>query len=378
MRRPAAIVLALALAAGGLAWYAWRAPAPPPAGKAAGNAPVPVVTAPVEVGTVALEVPANGTVEPIASVSVRPRVDGQIETVHVAEGALVKAGDLLFALDTTMARAQLAQLEADLERDRAQLTQAQADAARYERLVATGAGARQQADQARAQALALAATVKADEAQLAQAGINLSYAEIRAEINGRLGAIPIKAGNYIRAADNTVLATITRIDPIRVRFAIPERYIPQLRAAWRARDAVVLARAPDDPGEDATGKLVFINNEVDATTGTIMLKGEFANPERRLWPGQFVTVRLRLQQEPGTITVPAAAVQLGQNDKFVFVATQGGRAERRPVKLLRVAGGRAVVTGALTAGERVVVDGARLLVDGAPLVEHEVARAATP
>lgn len=375
MRAPGVTLLAVALLGGGGAIYALRAVPAEPAGRTAAPAPVPVATGPVEVGTMPVEIPANGTVEAIATVSVRVRVDGQIETVHVTEGAQVKAGDLLFTLDTRLTQAVLAQLEANLERDRTQLAQAQADAERYARLVATGAGARQQADQARSQALSLAATVKGDEALIAQTRVTLSYSEIRAETDGRLGAIPLKAGNYVRAADGTVLTTITRIDPIQVRFSVPERYIPELHAAQQAGGALVLVRAPDEAADPVRGRLVFVDSQVDAATGTIALKGEFANADQRLWPGQFVTVRLQLRQEPDTITVPVAAVQLGQSDKFVFVVGEDGRAARRPVRLLRVAGDRAVVSGRLAAGERVVVDGAQLLADGARTVERTAPQA---
>ncbi len=375
MRAPVVTLLALALLGGGGAIYALRAVPAEPAGRTAAPPPVPVATGPVEVGTMPVEIPANGTVEAIATVSVRARVDGQIETVHVTEGAQVKAGDLLFTLDTRLTQAVLAQLEANLERDRTQLAQAQADAERYARLVATGAGARQQADQARSQALSLAATVKGDEALIAQTRVTLSYSEIRAETDGRLGAIPLKAGNYVRAADGTVLTTITRIDPIQVRFSVPERHIPELRAAQEAGGAVVLARAPDEAGDPVRGRLVFVDSQVDAATGTIALKGEFANADQRLWPGQFVTVRLQLRQEPDTTTVPVAAVQLGQSDKFVFVIGEDGRAARRQVRLLRVAGDRAGVSGQLAAGERVVVDGAQLLADGARTVERTIPQA---
>ncbi len=376
MRAPVVFLLAVALLGGGGALYALRAVPSRPATVAAAPPAIPVATGAVEVGAVPVEIPANGTVEAIATVSVRSRVDGQIETVHVTEGAQVKAGDLLFTLDTRLTQAVLAQLEANLERDRAQLAQAQSDADRYARLVATGAGARQQADQTRSQALALAATVKADEALIAQTRVTLSYSEIRAETDGRLGAIPLKAGNYVRTADGTVLTTITRIDPIQVRFSVPERHIPELRAAQETGEARVLARAPDEAADPVAGKLVFVDSQVDTATGTIALKGQFTNADRRLWPGQFVTVRLELRQEPDTITVPVAAVQLGQSDKFVFVVGEDGRAARRPVRLLRVAGDRAVVSGQLAAGQRVVVDGAQLLADGARTVERTGPQAA--
>lgn len=375
MRPSILIVLLLAGLAGAGGLYAIRAPASQAPGPAQ-PAPVPVATGAVERSAVPVEITATGTVQAIGTVSVRPRVDGQIETVHVQEGAEVREGDLLFTLDTRMTRAVLAQLQANLERDRAQLAQAQADAARYASLVASGAGPRQQADQARAQVLALTATVKADEALIEQTRITLSYSEIRAEMEGRLGAIPLTAGNYVRAADATALTTITRMDPIHVQFAVPERHIPDIRQAIAAGTARVAVREPDGTDPPVMGRLVFMDSRVDSTTGTIMLKGEFANADRRLWPGQYVSVTMMLREEPDTITVPVAAVQPGQEGNHVFLVGPDGRASRRPVRLVRVIGDRAVVTGELEAGARVVTDGAQLLADGARTVERNSSQAA--
>jgi len=373
MRARFLALLLVAAAAGGLL-FAYRAPANQVSGPAA-PPPVPVATGTVAVGAVPVQVAANGTVQPVATVAVRARVDGQIEEVAVREGTDVKAGDLLFRLDTSLIRTTMQQLEANLERDRAQLAQAQADAARYASLVRTGAGARQQADQTRSQALALAATVKADEAQIAQTQVTLSYSEIRAEIDGRLGAIPLKAGNYVRAADGTVLTTITRIDPIQVQFAVPERYLPDLRAAQQAGTARVRVRIADSHEPEIEGRLVFLDSQVDATTGTITLKGEFANGDRRLWPGQYVNVTLILRDDPGTITVPVAAVQLGQTGNQVFVIGPDGAARRRKVTLVRILGDRAVVTGDLQAGQKVVTDGVQLLADGTRTVDRTAPQA---
>ncbi len=358
-------VLALLGVGYGLGWF--HRPDTPQT--QAATPPISVTTAPVVVGDVPVGLNANGIVQPIATVSVRTRVDGQIERVHVEEGARVKAGDVLFTLDTRPNLAILAQLQANLERDRTQLAQAQADAARYDQLTRTGAGARQQADQTRSQALSLAATVKADEALIAQTQLQIDYATIRAEIDGRLGTIPQKQGNYVRVAENTVLATLTRLNPVQVQFAIPERFLSEVRVAYAANTARVQVRAPSG-NTTVEGRLVFMDSQVDVTTGTIMLKAQFENEHAALWPGQYVNVTLIPHIDHNVITVPVAAVQTGQSGQHVYVLGSDGKVTRRPVRMLRLEGDRAVLSGELTAGESVVVEGAQRLTGGTRAIDR--------
>lgn len=360
----------LILAAGLLAALgAAELPRPHPAAPHAAAPPVAVRTEPVVVGRVPLRVTANGLVQPVSVISVHARVDGEIEAVHVAEGAEVAAGDPLFTLDTRMTRATLDQLRANVDRDRVQLQQAEADAQRAANLANTGAGARQAADQARSQALALAATLRADLALVAQTEVTLSYAEIRAEGTGRLGAIALRAGNLVRAADGTVLTTITALSPIEVQFAVPEDLVDAVARALGTGSATVTAREAGSTRSPATGRLVFMDSHVDSATGTILLKAEFANEDRALWPGRYVGVVLTLGEEEGAITVPAAALRPGEAGSHVFVLGADGRAWSRPVTLRRTEGDRAVVSGQLVAGERVVTEGIQRLADGAPAVE---------
>ena len=337
--------------------------APARAQPAGGGGPVPVTTEPARVGPLPVEVLANGVVASESIVSVRPRVDGQIERIHVVEGQMVRRGQPLFTLDTRLTRAVLAQQEATLARDRAQAVRAQADAQRYQSLRGESFASQQRFEQAQADAAASAATVRATEAQIAQTKLSLDFATITAEIDGRLGALPIRVGNVVRAGESTALATITQVDPILVQFAVPERWLGEIKAAMAEGAPTVRAR-PDQPGAPAAeGELVFVDSAVDTNTGTILLKARFPNPDMRLWPGQYVQVTLVTRQEDAT-SVPGAAVQTGQQGRFVFVLAPDGTARRRPVELARTVGDRAVVRGQLAEGEKVIVDGAQRVADG--------------
>jgi membrane fusion protein, multidrug efflux system len=357
-----------------LSWLALSGTAVP-ARAQPGGAPVPVVTEPVRVGPVPVEVIANGVVAAESVVSVRPRVDGQIEQVHVVEGQMVRRGQPLFTLDTRLTRAILAQQEATLARDRAQAVRAQADAQRYQSLRGESFASQQRFEQAQADAAASAATVRATEAQIAQTKLSLDFATITAEIDGRLGALPIRVGNVVRAGESTALATITQTDPVLVQFAVPERWLGEIKAAMAEGAPTVRAR-PDQPGAAAAeGELVFVDSSVDTNTGTILLKARFPNSDMRLWPGQYVQVTLLTRQENATL-VPAAAVQTGQQGRFVFVLAPDGTARRRPVELVRTVGDRAVVRGQLAEGEKAITDGAQRVADGWRAVERAAAPAA--
>lgn len=364
MRLPRPLPLLVLL----LSWLSLSGAASP-ARAQPGGAPVPVATEPVRVGTLPVEVIANGVVAAESIVSVRPRVDGQIEQIHVVEGQMVRRGQPLFTLDTRLTRAILAQQEANLARDRAQAVRAQADAQRYQSLRGESFASQQRFEQAQADAAASAATVRATEAQIAQTRLNLDFATIAAEIDGRLGALPIRVGNVVRAGENTPLATITQTDPVLVQFAVPERWLGEIKAAMAEGAPTVRAR-PDHPGAAAAqGELVFVDSSVDTNTGTILLKARFPNADMKLWPGQYVQVTLVTRQEDAT-SVPAAAVQAGQQGRFVFVLTPDGTARRRPVELVRTVGDRAVVRGQLAEGEKAITDGAQRVADGWKAVER--------
>jgi multidrug efflux system membrane fusion protein len=380
------LLAAVVAAAGAAGWRyvetnGWRLPgaasAPPAGAQAARPSPPPVAVATEEVrrGAKPVEVIANGLVVPEAVATVRTRVDGQIEAVHVQEGQMVRRGQPLFTLDSRLNRALLVQQEAQVARDRALLARALADQVRYQSLRGEGYAAQQRLEQATADASAAAATVRAGEALAAQTRLNIEFATIVTEVDGRLGALPLRVGNFVRQAENTALATITQIDPIMVQFAVPERWLPDVQAAIRAAEAGnaptprVRVRAENDTGPPLEGELIFVDSSVDVQTGTIALKARFRNAEARLWPGQYVQVTVTPRVDPDAISVPSAALQTGQEGRFVFVL-QDGVARRRPVELVRTIADRAVVRGDLTAGERVIVEGAQRVADGMRAVDR--------
>lgn len=338
-----------------------------------GNAPagLPVVTSPVQRGPMPLEITANGNVVAEATVSIRSRVDGQIREMHVEEGQRVRRGQVLFTLDSRMAEAQLAQQEAQLVRDRALAARARADATRYASLRGEGFTATQRYEQAQADAATADANVKATEAMMTQTRLTIDYATIRAEADGRLGALPVTAGNLVRGSEGTTLGTITQTDPIQVQFSVPERWLPEIQEAMAGpTPPAVTARAPGDRHAPARGQLVFVDSQVDSTSGTIQLKARFTNPENQLWPGQYVNVVLVPRVEPQAISVPVQAVQTGSDGRYIYVVDAESRARRRVVQLQRVVAGRAVIAAEVQAGDKVVVEGAQILSDGARVAER--------
>jgi multidrug efflux system membrane fusion protein len=357
--RRLAFVTLLALLPAGLAWS-----------QQGGS--VPVTTDPVQVGPVPVEILANGIVASESVITIRTRVDGQIERVHVTEGQMVRRGQPLFTLDSRQAQALLAQQEAQLASNRAQESRTQADAKRYQSLRGESFASQQRFEQAQADALAAAANVRATEALIQQTRLGIEYATILAEIDGRLGAIPLRAGNFVRQAENTAITTLTQMDPILVQFAIPERWLPEVRAAMGRQPPRVAVRPEGDTDAPAEGALVFVDSAVDTTTGTILLKARFDNGDFRLWPGQYVQVKIAPRVEPNAITVAGPAVQTGQTGRFVFVLAPDNTARRREVTLVRVAGDRAVVTGELQPGEKVIVDGAQRVTEGTRAAERNV------
>ncbi len=358
--RRLAFVTLLALLPAGLAWS-----------QQGGG--VPVTTDPVQVGPVPIEILANGIIASESVVTIRTRVDGQIERVHVTEGQMVRRGQPLFTLDSRLSQALLAQQEAQLASNRAQLARTQADAVRYQSLRGESFASQQRFEQAQADALAAAANARATEALIQQTRLGIEYATIVAEIDGRLGAIPLRAGNFVRQAENTAITTLTQMDPILVQFAIPERWLPEVQAAMLRDPSRVAVRPEGDTAPPAEGRLVFVDSAVDTTTGTILLKARFDNAQFRLWPGQYVQVKIAPRVEPNAITVAGPAVQTGQNGRFIFVLAPDNTARRRDVTLVRVAGDRAVVTGALQPGEKVIVDGAQRVTEGTRAVERSAA-----
>jgi multidrug efflux system membrane fusion protein len=330
--------------------------------------PVPVVVTTVTAKSMPVIVEAVGTVQAIASVPLKSRIDSQIMKVNVEEGALVKEGDLLFELDSRTLRAQLAQIEAQIRKDQAQLAQAKRDSSRADDLLVKGAGTIVTRDTNVTTQKAMEAQLESDEAMRQNLLAQISYTEIRAPVSGRIGSIPNKAGTILRVSDNaatSVLATINQVDPIFVTFALPQVVLPDLRAAMAKGDVKVNAMVDENTRQP--GAMAFIENTVDANTGTVTGKARIANANEGLWPGQFVKAEVILGTEANALSVPAAAVQLGTQGPYVFVVKDGNVAEVRPIQLKRTQGGESVIGSGLKVGESVVIDGQLRLVNGAPV-----------
>jgi membrane fusion protein, multidrug efflux system len=317
---------------------------------------VPVTLAVAEQRAVPFELTATGTVEPLQTVAVQPQVSGMLDRIAFTEGGDVQKGQVLFQIDPRPFQAALAQAEAVLERDRAQAENAKSEVKRYAELAEREYVTAQQYDQARTTSAAAAATLAGSEAAVTQAKLNLQYATIRAPISGRTGSLRVREGNLVRTSDAQPLVTINQIRPILVRFAVPAANLGMIQK-YRNQKPVVRTDPVGGGGPVSTGTLSFVDNAVDTTTGTIMLKGSFPNTDGALWPGEFVNVRLQLYVDENALTVPARAVVAGQQGSYVFVIQPDSSAATRPVKVDRTTGDIAIVTGELKPGDRVVTDG---------------------
>jgi membrane fusion protein, multidrug efflux system len=317
--------------------------------------PVPVTVAVAERRTVPFELPATGTVEPIQTVAVQAQVSGALQRVAFKEGDEVKQGQILFQLDPRPYQAALEQASAMLERDRAQAANAAAEAKRYESLVEKEYVTAQQYEQIRTQAAASRATLAGSQAAVEQARLNLQYATIRAPVSGRTGSLLIRQGNLVRANSTEPLVRINQLRPIQVRFAVPASNLPLIQEHIRKK--LVVRAEPSGGGDPSEGTLSFVDNAVDTSTGTILLKGRFPNDDGSLWPGGFVNVRLELYVESDALVIPSNAVVSGQQGSFVFVIQPDSSASTRAVTVNRTAGDFAIISGGVQPGDRVVVDG---------------------
>jgi multidrug efflux system membrane fusion protein len=366
-------------------------------GRRGGGGPVPVVTAKVQTKSVPVTIPAVGTAEALSTVQVRAQVTGQLSAVHFAEGQEVKKGQLLFTLDPRPFEAALQQAEAVLARDTATAKNAEQQHARYEDLYKRGLIPRDQYETQNASSESLQATLQADRAAVDNAKLNLNYTRIVAPMAGRTGALGVHTGDLVRANDTTALVVINQVSPIYVTFAVPGRYLGQIRQYQSQKPLVVQARgqAPIPPGAQApapvtpqpginqqiapgqgatmaaapglveNGRVTFIDNSVDPTTGTIKLKATFQNADQGLWPGLFVQVTLNLTDEAGSIVVPATAVQPSASGQFVYVVKSDRTAEVRPVTVARQFGEEMIIAKGLSDGEEVVTEGQLRLTPGA-------------
>jgi multidrug efflux system membrane fusion protein len=341
-----------------------EAPAQAAAGGGRGGAPaVPVATAKVEQKAIPLALSVIGTAEASSNVAVRSQITGSLTSVSFKEGDDVVKGQVLFTLDRRPLEGALQQAEATLQRDTAQLAQAKSTAARFQDLQSRGIATKEQADVSSTSAAALEATLQADRAAVENARVQLQYATITAPISGRTGDLIVDEGNLVRANDTTPLVVINQVAPIYVSFGIPEGRLPELRRYLAQGTVRVDASVP---GETVTssGRITFIDNAVDSTTGQIRLKASFPNGDHRLWPGQFANVVVTLSNDPNAIVIPTAAVQTGQQGNYVFVVKSDNTVDLRPIAVQRQVAEATVVENGLKPDEVVVTDGHLRLVPG--------------
>ena len=365
VRRVIGATVAVALVAAAVVWW-HRSGADVPQAAAQGPAPgIPVTAGTVAVEDVPVFLHGIGTVQAYNSVAIKSRVDGQIVQVAFKEGQNVKEGDLLFQIDPRGYQAALEQAQAAKQKDEANLVGAQADLERYEKLLTPGWQTRQSYDQQKAQVAQLQAAIKGDEAQINTAKINLGYTDIRSPIDGRLGARLVDKGNIVHANDNTALVMITELKPIFISFTLPQETLDDVHEQNKQAPLVVRAYSGDGKKQLADGKLTLIDNMIDQSTGTIHLKARFDNDDERLWPGEFVSLRVILSTRRGVATVPQQTVQQGPNGHYAYVIKPDNTVERRAVEVASIQDGTAVITKGLAANERIVVDGQFRLTEGA-------------
>jgi multidrug efflux system membrane fusion protein len=322
---------------------------------------VPVDVAVAVKKRVPVRVDLLGTVTPIASVAVKPRVDTEIMAVHFQDGAMVRQGDILFTLDARALQAQLAAVQGTLDKDQAQLEGAQRDVRRYTDLVAKGATPVVNLEASQTQVATFTGAIKADQALIENLKVQIDYCNIRAPISGHVSMAALKVGNFVRQADLIPIATIIQTAPVYVTFSLPQRSLPELRAALANESANIEAIVPGDPRK-ASGQVTMIENTVDPTTGTVPVRATMPNSDDILWPGTLVTVRLNFREEEA-VTIPSIAVQVGQSGPYVFVI-KDGVASVRPVKVARTIETNTILESGVDDGETVVTEGQLLLNDG--------------
>ena len=355
---------------------------PPSGGRGGGgqNQAVPVTVAQAVQKSMPITIQGIGTVIAASTVAVHAQITGEMTSVSFKEGEDVEQGQVLVTLDKRPLEAAVLQAQATLDKDVAQAQNARSQSARYQDLLKRGIATREQVDTMLTQAAALDATVAADRANLDSAKVQLTYATITAPMTGRTGLLQVHPGNLVRANDMQPIVTINKITPVYVSFSVPEAQLPALKRFIAAQGTLpATAIAPTESGAPSTGRVNFIDNAVDPTTGTIKVKGTFPNENRRLWPGQFVNVTVMLTSDPTAIVVPSAAVQTGQQGTFVFTVKPDQTVELRSVTVARVAGDDTVVQAGVAAGDTVVTDGHLRLVPGSKIsIKSPTATRLTP
>ena len=328
-------------------------------------AAVPVTTAPVILKTVPVRLYAIGNVEPYTTVAVKARVDGQLVSVRFKEGDEVRQGAILFEIDPRPFAASLKQAQANLLKDRALYDRAKEQDKRYKDLLAKNFISTDAYEQVRTNAETAAATVAGDEAAIDNAKLSLEYCTIRSPVTGYAGRIQIQQGNLVKANDTNAMVTVNQVVPIYTSFSVPEQNVADIRRYQADGELKVAASFANAAHPPMAGRLSFVDNSADATTGTIKLKAEFPNGDKALWPGQFVNVVLTLHEQKDAIVTPSAAVQSGPTGQYVFVVKADSTVELRNITIARAEGDETVVASGLQAGDQVVTVGQLRLAPGA-------------
>ena len=366
--------LLVAIAAGGLAaYFASDSRAREQRKAQKGPPPVPVSVVRVEQQTLPVRLRAIGNVEAFATVSVKARVDGQIVAVNSRDGEAVKKDDVLFRIDARPYEAALRQAEANRMRDAAARSQAVSQAKRYQELLDKNFISKEAYAQIRTNAETAEATANASRAALENARLNVEYCTIRSPLDGFVGKTLIQAGNLVRANDVNPLVVINQVRPIYVNFAVPEQDLPEVRKYMAQGPLAVEVIPVDAQQKHPMGRLIFVDNAVDPSTGTIRMRGQFDNEDALLWPGQFVNILLRLYEQADALILPASAVQTGPEGQYVYVIGDDLTAEVRRIKVQRTDGDIAIIGEGLKKDERVVTRGQLRL---GPKVKVQIAKSA--
>jgi membrane fusion protein, multidrug efflux system len=326
-------------------------------------APIPVIVSKVTQKAMPVQLTAIGNVGGY-TVSVQAQVTGELLDVHFKEGEFVHKGQLLFTIDPKPYEAALAHAQATLLRDKAVAANNRAQAQRIAKLLTDGVVSPSDADASKSTADAAEATVAADEAALKTAQLNLEYCTIYSPMDGRTGAVLVKPGNLVKVADQAIVV-IKRLSPIPVEFNVPQEYLPDIKKHMAVRTLRVEASVPNSSGRPEVGKLVFVDNTIDTTTGTIRLRALFDNSSNALWPGLYVNTLITLSEESNATVIPAQAIAVGQKGPFVYVLEGDGTVATRAVASSRSVEGQAVIDKGLKPGETVVTDGQARLIPGA-------------
>ncbi len=367
------LVLAV-LAGGGIYYFYTHNTGSKPVAEKKERPGAPVRIAKVTQRTIPVRVEAIGAVQANAVVRIKSRVDGQIISAGFKEGQIVKKGDLLFQIDPRPFEAALKQAEANLARDQAQLVKAKSDLERYSALSNKGYSSQQRFEEARAAVGVYSASIQAGEQAIEIARLNLEFTTIRSPVTGRTGSMLVYPGNLVEANKDPPLVTINEIQPIQIAFSVPEQYLAEIKQRMAKEELAVGVTIPEDKGPPISGEVTFVDNQVDAQTGTIVLKARSDNEDERLTPGQFVNVSMTLAALENALTVPSRAIQVNQSGSFVFVVKENKTVEMRPVEVGPQADDFTAVLKGLKKGETVVTDGQLRLFPNAKVAPKDNAK----